>query len=99
MFARLLVPYAIIHARVVSAYLTTSPDVSNIRYLMSGLDLKLKRTAQRVRVSDLARVMGVTHSRVSQIEALSVVTQRTAARYLAALATFPVGSHNGERAA
>lgn len=56
---------------------------------MNGLDLKLKRTAQRVRVIDLARVMGVNHSRISQIEATAVVTQRTAARYLAALATFP----------
>ncbi len=62
---------------------------------MTGLDLKLQRTARRVRVSDLARVLGVQHSRVSQIEALSVVTQRSAARYLAALATFPVVDNNG----
>lgn len=56
---------------------------------MNGLDLKLRRTAKRVRVIDLARVMGVNHSRISQIEGLAVVTQKTAARYLAALATFP----------
>lgn len=44
-----------------------------------------------MRVSDLARVMGYkTHSRVSQIEATAIVPQPTAAKYLAALATFPV---------
>jgi hypothetical protein len=31
--------------------------------------------------------MGVTHPRISHIEALAVVNQRTADRYLAALAT------------
>jgi hypothetical protein len=56
---------------------------------VTGLDLKLKRTARRVRVIDLARVMGVNHSRISQIEATGIVTQRSAARYLAALSTFP----------
>lgn len=55
----------------------------------TGLDLKLERTRRRVRVTDLATVMGVKHSRVSQIEGQSRVTQRAAARYLAALATFP----------
>jgi DNA-binding transcriptional regulator YiaG len=65
---------------------------------MTGLDLKLQRTAQRVRVVDLARVMGVKHSRVSQVEAQAVVTQRAAARYLAALATFPVVTTNEEAA-
>lgn len=58
---------------------------------MRGIDLKLERTRRRVRVSDLARVMGYkTHSRVSQIEATAIVPQPTAAKYLAALATFPV---------
>jgi transcriptional regulator with XRE-family HTH domain len=56
---------------------------------MTGLDLRLRRTAKRVKVIDLARVMDVRHSRVSQIEATAQVTQRAAARYLAALATFP----------
>jgi transcriptional regulator with XRE-family HTH domain len=56
---------------------------------MTGLELRLRRTAQRVKVTDLARVMGVQHSRVSQIEATAQVTQRAAARYLGALATFP----------
>lgn len=56
---------------------------------MTGLDLRLRRTAKRVRVTDLARVMGVKHSRVSQIESAAHPTQQAAARYLAALATFP----------
>lgn len=66
---------------------------------MTGLDLKLQRTARRVRVTDLARVMGVKHSRVSQIEGTAVVTQKAAARYLAALATFPVVTNNEQAAA
>lgn len=66
---------------------------------MTGLDLKLRRTARRVRVVDLARVMGVKHSRVSQIEGTAKVTQRAAARYLAALATFPDVDSHEERAA
>jgi len=56
---------------------------------VSGLDLKLKRVARRVRVIDLAQAMGVRHSRVSQIEAQSVPSAEMTQRYLAALATFP----------
>jgi len=55
----------------------------------TGLNLKLRRTACRVRVIDLAARMGVVHSRVSQIEATAVVSNDAAARYLDALATFP----------
>lgn len=54
-----------------------------------GIDLKLMRVARRVRVTDLALVMGKTHGRVSQIEACAVVTEDAASKYLAALATFP----------
>ncbi len=61
---------------------------------MTGLDLKVERTKRRVRVTDLATVIGVKHSRVSQIEAQAVVSQRAAARYLAALSTFPVVDNN-----
>jgi transcriptional regulator with XRE-family HTH domain len=57
---------------------------------MKGIDLKLERTRRRVKVIDLARVMGVQHPRVSQIEGSAVVTQKAAAKYLAALSTFPV---------
>lgn len=67
---------------------------------MRGIDLRLKRTAKRVRVTDLAHKMGVQHSRVSQIEATAVVTERASERYLAALATFPdVDQGHGEAAA
>ncbi len=83
------------HVRYV---LTRTQDVANIR-AMTGLELKLQRTARRVRTTDLARVMGVNHSRISQIESLSVVTQRSAARYLAALATFPDVVNNGTQEA
>lgn len=55
----------------------------------TGLDLKLKRVARRVRVIDLAQVMGVRHSRISQIEAQAVPSADMQQRYLAALATFP----------
>jgi transcriptional regulator with XRE-family HTH domain len=54
------------------------------------MELRLRRVAKGVRVTDLAHRMGLkTHSRVSQIESLRQVTPRTAARYLAALETFP----------
>lgn len=70
--------------------LTTYEHGANVR-AVRGIELKLKRTERRVRVTDLARAMGYrNHSRVSQIEATAVVPQRTAARYLAALSTFPV---------
>lgn len=56
---------------------------------MTGMDLKVQRIRKRVKTIDLARAMGKNHSRISQIESLAVVTQRTAALYLAALSTFP----------
>ena len=56
---------------------------------MTGLELKLRRTAKRVKVTDLAQRMGVVHSRVSQIEGTAVVTTKAADQYLVALATFP----------
>lgn len=52
---------------------------------VTGLDLKLRRTAARLDAQDVAAKMGVTPARVSQIEALAIVTDRTAARYIAAL--------------
>lgn len=62
---------------------------ANVRDMHSGLDLKLRRVARRVTVTDLARALGKHRSRVSQIEATAVVTERAAGQYLAALATFP----------
>lgn len=54
----------------------------------TGLDLKLKRVAKRVRVTDLAARMGVQHPRVSHIEGAALVTDDAARKYLDALATF-----------
>ena len=70
--------------------LTPPSTGANVRGMPeTGLQLKLKRVARRVRVTDLARAMGVTHGRVSQIEALDVPTAEARERYLSALATFP----------
>lgn len=56
---------------------------------MTGLELKLLRTRKRVKAKDLAARMDVRPGRVSQIEALAVVSAPAVTRYLAALATFP----------
>jgi transcriptional regulator with XRE-family HTH domain len=56
---------------------------------MTGLELKLRRTARRVKAKDLARQMGVSNTSVSHIESRAIVTAQSAERYLAALATFP----------
>lgn len=55
--------------------------------LVSGLDLKLERTAQRVTARAIARVMGVSFTRIAHVEGSAVVTPATVARYRAALAT------------
>ena len=52
---------------------------------VTGKDLKLKRVAADVKAYVLASEMGVASSRVSQIEALAIVTAETAERYTAAL--------------
>lgn len=52
---------------------------------VTGLDLKLQRTAARLDAQDVAAAMGVTPARVSQIEALAVVTEKTARRYVTAV--------------
>lgn len=56
----------------------------------TGMSLKLRRTRQRVTTIALAERAGwKNRQRISQIEALAVVPDGTAERYLAALATFP----------
>lgn len=52
---------------------------------MTGMQLRILRTAARIKTRDLAASMGVHSSRVSQIEAQAVVTEETAARYRDAL--------------
>jgi transcriptional regulator with XRE-family HTH domain len=54
---------------------------------MTGLDLKLKRTAAQVKARDLARLMGITPSRISAIERTDSVTPEMEERYLGALGT------------
>ena len=67
---------------------------------MKGIDLKLRRTAVRVKASDIARLMEVTTSRVSHIESRDEVTDEAARRYLEALATLAtVPSQNAPEAA
>jgi plasmid maintenance system antidote protein VapI len=63
---------------------------------MTGLDLKLKRVAARVKAQDVATSMGITKSRISAIEGLPQVTEATAERYLAALDTLTNVRHVGE---
>jgi transcriptional regulator with XRE-family HTH domain len=53
---------------------------------ITGLDLKLRRTAARVTQTQIAEHMGVRSQFVSQIEGRAVVRKETAERYLAALA-------------
>lgn len=54
---------------------------------MTGMELKLRRVGARITGRRLATEMGISNTRVSAIEAQAVVSEDTAARYLAALAT------------
>lgn len=75
---------------IVAYVLDTYRNGANIRDVR-GIDLRVERTKRRVTVSDLARVMGYkNHSSISHLERLAVVPQSAAAKYLAALTTFPV---------
>lgn len=64
----------------------------------TGLDLKLERTALRIRVKELALAMGVSEARISNIESRHIVTDAAAAKYRAALATLPAVATPGEAA-
>lgn len=52
---------------------------------MSGKELRAKRESAGLKAYVLAAEMGVASSRVSQIEALAIVTDESAERYLAAV--------------
>lgn len=54
---------------------------------MTGLDLKVRRVAARVKAYELADAMGVSPSRVSALEREGFVTDQAAQRYLEALGT------------
>ena len=64
----------------------------------SGMDLKLKRVALRIKQTELARAMGVSPSRLCNIEEAAVVTDKAAARYLAALDTWRTSDTSEEAA-
>lgn len=61
--------------------------VNDVGSPVTGLDLKLQRTAARVTQRVLAAQMGVKPQYLSQVEARAIVPPETADRYLAALAT------------
>ena len=68
--------------------MTTRRDVAYIVGMpTTGLDLKLERTALRIRTKDLAAAMGVSVARISHLEGQAIVTDDAAAKYRAALAT------------
>jgi transcriptional regulator with XRE-family HTH domain len=54
---------------------------------MTGLELKVRRISARIKAIELARIMGVSASRVSSIEREAVVSAAAASKYLAALET------------
>lgn len=64
----------------------------------TGLNLKLLRTAARLRQYHIGNVMGVSASRIAAIERESVVTVETERRYLAALAMCRTSSTPAEAA-
>lgn len=67
--------------------LTSRAAVRTLPAVMTGLDLKLKRTAAQVKARELAIVLGVTPSRISAIERDASVTESMGQRYLDALDT------------
>ena len=62
----------------------------------SGLDLKVERTKRDVKLIDLAKAMGRQASSVSRLESSRRVTDKAAAAYLEALATFPTVTTDAE---
>lgn len=54
----------------------------------TGLELRLERTAARVKIVDLARRMGKHRATVARYEGLALVDEGTADQYRRALATF-----------
>ena len=52
---------------------------------LTGLDLRLRRTAQLITQTRLAAELGVSRQAVSNLEALMRPSERSVVRYLAAL--------------
>jgi len=63
---------------------------------MKGMELRLRRVAARVKANQVAAAMDVSPARVSQIEALAVVTPEAAGRYLEALAQCIASTKDGD---
>ena len=63
----------------------------------TGLDLKLRRVAARVRNADLAAEMGISSSRVSRIESTQFPSEDMQRRYLEALAALTDVPHVPEQ--
>jgi len=61
----------------------------------TGLDLKLKRIAHRVKAREIADEMGVNPSYITLLEGQARVTDAAAAKYLAALAATLAGRTDG----
>jgi DNA-binding transcriptional regulator YiaG len=54
---------------------------------LTGMDLRLRRTAARVKITDLAARMGRSRATIHRYEGLAVVPNEAALEYLDALAT------------
>ena len=53
--------------------------------MTSGMDLKLARTAARIKGTELAAELGVSGGAVTNTEARAIVSAEQAARYMAAI--------------
>lgn len=53
--------------------------------MKTGLDLKVERTRHRLQAKTVAEAMGISQSRISNIEYLAVVSDEIAKRYLEAV--------------
>lgn len=62
--------------------------------MTTGLDLKIERVRSRLTVRRLARAMGVSGQRISQIEGLAVVTAEAESRYREAIRSLTDGTQN-----
>lgn len=59
---------------------------------MTGMDLRLLRVSKGIKTMDVAKAMGVTAARVSQLEAQPAVTDRMVSRYLQAIYSLTVAA-------
>jgi len=67
--------------------------------MATGMDLRLERVAQRVKLQDLAERMGRSRATIHRYEGQAVVDPDAAAEYRRALATFAEPANTEEAAA